>query len=157
LEEKKMESIIILTVILLIAVLGKANSVAIAACGLIMIKLVKADKYLFPIIEKSGLFWGIVLLTAAILIPIARGDITYQNIAKSVISWTGIAALVISLVTTYLSGLGLRYLTLENHGDIMPALILGAVAAAGFLGGVPVGPLITSGILAVFVKIFTKK
>lgn len=77
-----MESIIILTVILFIAVLGKANSVAIAACALIMIKLVKADKLLFPIIEKSGLFWGIVLLTAAILIPIARGDITYQNIAK---------------------------------------------------------------------------
>lgn len=152
-----MESIIILTIILMIAVLGKANSVAIAACALIMIKLVKVDKFLFPIIEKSGLFWGIVLLTASILIPIARGDITYQNITKSIISWMGMAALIISLVTTYLSGLGLRYLTIENHGDIMPALILGAVIAAGFLGGVPVGPLITSGILAAFVKIFSKK
>ncbi|MPN52322.1 hypothetical protein SDC9_199978 [bioreactor metagenome] len=34
----------------------------------------------------------------------------------------------------------------------MPALIIGAVAAAAFLGGVPVGPLITSGILALFTK-----
>lgn len=152
-----MESLIVLTIILLIALIGKANSVAVAACALITIKLIKIDKYLFPIIEKSGMFWGIVLLTAAILIPIARGDITYQNITKSIISWTGMAALIISLITTYLSGIGLRFLTVENHGDIMPALILGAVIAAGFLGGVPVGPLITSGILAAFVKIFSRK
>lgn len=152
-----MEALIILTIILLIAVIGKANSVAVAACGLIMIKLVRADKYLFPIIEKSGMFLGITILTAAILIPIARGDITYQTITKSVISWTGMAALVVSLITTYLSGIGLRFLTVENHSDIMPALILGAVLAAGFLGGVPVGPLITSGILALVVKVFSKK
>lgn len=152
-----MESIIILTIVLFIAVIGKANSVAVAACALIMIKLIKADKFLFPVIEKSGLFWGLVLLTAAILIPIARGEITYQSITKSLLSLTGLAALIISLATTYLSGLGLRYLTIENHGDIMPALILGAVAAAGFLGGVPVGPLITSGILALFIKLFSKK
>lgn len=152
-----MEALIILTVILLIAVLGKANSVAVAACALIMIKLVKGDKYLYPIIEKSGMFLGIALLTAAILIPIARGDITYQNITKSIISWTGMGALIISLLTTYLSGLGLRFLTVENNGSIMPALILGAVIAAGFLGGVPVGPLITSGILAAVVKIFSRK
>lgn len=152
-----MEALIVLTLILMIAVLGKANSVAVAACALIMIKLLKADKYLFPVIEKSGMFWGIALLTAAILIPIARGEITYQNIARSIISWTGIAAFIISLITTYLSGIGLRFLTIENHGDIMPALILGAVAAAGFMGGVPVGPLITSGILAAVVKIFSRK
>lgn len=152
-----MEACIILTVILLIAVIGKANSVAVAACALIMIKLVKGDKYLFPIIEGSGMFLGIALLTAAILIPIARGDITYQNITKSIISWRGMGALIISLLTTYLSGLGLKFLTVEKNGSIMPALILGAVIAAGFLGGVPVGPLITSGILAVVIKIFSRK
>lgn len=152
-----MEALIVLILILMMAVLGKANSVAVAACALIMMKLVKADKYLFPVIEKSGMFWGIVLLTAAILIPIAKGEITYQNIVRSIISWTGMAAFIISLITTYLSGMGLRFLTIENHGDIMPALILGAVAAAGFMGGVPVGPLITSGILAAVVKVFSRK
>lgn len=152
-----MEALIVLILILMMAVLGKANSVAVAACVLIMMKLVKADKYLFPVIEKSGMFWGIVLLTAAILIPIAKGEITYQNIVRSIISWTGMAAFIISLITTYLSGMGLRFLTIENHGDIMPALILGAVAAAGFMGGVPVGPLITSGILAAVVKVFSRK
>ena len=53
-------------------------------------------------------------------------------------------------------GLGLQYLMVQGHGDIMPALILGAVIAAAFFDGVPVGPLITSGMLALGIKIFHK-
>lgn len=34
----------------------------------------------------------------------------------------------------------------------MPALILGAVVAAALLKGVPVGPLITAGLLAVVLR-----
>jgi len=86
------------------------------------------------------------------MIPIANGHITAQNIKNVFTSWIGITALVLSFITTYLSGRGLNYLTVQGHGDIMPAMILGAVAAASFLGGVPVGPLITSGILAIFAK-----
>jgi len=114
------------------------------------------DKYTFPYIENHGMFLGLILLIAAILIPIANGNITPSNIKSVFTSWVGIAALLISLFTTYLSGLGLQYLTVQGHGDIMPALILGAVIAAAFLGGVPVGPLITSGMLALGLKLFHK-
>lgn len=151
-----MESNIILLAILIVAVLGKANSVAIATCILLLIKLLNIEKYLFPTIEKSGVTCGLVILIAAILIPIASGKITLANIKNIFTSPIGIAALFLSLFTTYLSGLGLKYLTVQGHGDVMPAMILGAVFAAAFLGGVPVGPLITSGILALFLKIFRK-
>jgi len=36
----------------------------------------------------------------------------------------------------------LQYITVQGYGDVMPALILGAVIATTFLGGVAVGPLI---------------
>lgn len=149
-----MESNIILLVILAASILGKANSVAIAACILLIIKLLNIDKYTFPYMENHGMFIGLVLLIAAILIPIANGKVTSTNIKNVFTSWVGIAALLVSLFTTYLSGLGLQYLTVQGHGDVMPALILGAVIAAAFLGGVPVGPLITSGILALGLKLF---
>lgn len=151
-----MESNIILMLILAAAVLGKANSVAVATCILLIVKLLNFDQLVFPTIEKNGVFWGLVLLIAAILIPIANGNVAFTNIKSIFTSWIGIIALLLSLFTTYLSGLGLNYLTTQGHGDIMPALILGSIIAAAFLGGVPVGPLITSGILAVFVKIFGK-
>lgn len=40
--------------------------------------------------------------------------------------------------------------------EIMPALICGSIVAAAFFGGVPVGPFITSGILALFLKFISK-
>lgn len=151
-----MESNIILLSILVVSVLGKANSVAIASCILLLIKLLNIEKSIFPIIENNGVFCGLVILIAAILIPIASGKITFINIKNIFLSPIGIIALLLSLFTTYLSGLGLQYLTVQGHSDVMPAMILGAVLAAAFLGGVPVGPLITSGILALGLKIFKK-
>lgn len=151
-----LNSTTMLLVILAVSVLGKADSVAIATCLLLLAKLIKLDDYIFPIVEKMGVSFGLIFLIAAILIPLANGKITAINIKSVFTSWIGIAALLLSLVTTYLSGLGLRYLTVEGHGDIMPALIIGSVIAAAFLRGVPVGPFITSGILTLVVKLFNK-
>ncbi|NMM62733.1 DUF441 domain-containing protein [Clostridium sp. P21] len=151
-----MESNIMLIAILIAAVIGKANSVAIAACVLLMLKLLHIEEYVFPYIEKNGVTIGLILLIAAILIPIAKGTVTTINVKNVFTSWIGIIALVLSFFTTYLSGLGLKYLTVQGHGDVMPAMILGSVAAAAFLGGVPVGPLITSGMLALIAKLIHK-
>lgn len=151
-----LESTTILVIILAISVLGKANSVAIASCILLILKLLNIDKYVFPSLQQNGLTFGLILLLMSILIPIANGDIRYTAIRSVFTSWLGIFALLISLFTTYLSGLGMQYLTLQGHSEIMPSLILGAVAAAAFLGGVPVGPMITSGMIALGLKIFHK-
>jgi uncharacterized membrane protein (DUF441 family) len=147
----------ILLAVLAVAVLGKANGVAVAAGILLIIKLLQGDRQLFPIIERNGMFWGLVILIAAILIPLASGKISGPDLLKAITSWRGIVAMALSFLTTYLSGLGLQYLTVQGHAEIMPALILGAVAAATFLGGVPVGPLITSGLLALLIKWLPQK
>ena len=151
-----MEANIILVIILAISILGKANSVAVGVAILLILKLLNLDKYVFPTLNDKGVFWALVLLIAAILIPIANGQITATNIRGNLLSWIGVVALILSFLTTYLSGLGLQYLTVKGNSDVMPALIVGSVAAAAFLKGVPVGPLITSGMLAVVVKLIHK-
>ncbi|KZL93625.1 hypothetical protein CLMAG_06710 [Clostridium magnum DSM 2767] len=80
-----MSSTIILLLILAVAIFGKANSVAIATCVLFMLKLLGLDRYVYPSIEKSGMTWGLILLIAAIMIPIANGSIAVENI-KSVVT-----------------------------------------------------------------------
>lgn len=151
-----METNIILLIILGISVVGKADSVSVAIALLLIIRLLHIDNLIFPYLEKKGVFFGLILLTSAILIPIANGSITSVHIRSNFLSIVGVVALIISFFTTYLSGVGLKYLTSQGHGDVMPALILGAVAAAAFLDGVPVGPLITSGMLALVMKLFHK-
>lgn len=151
-----MTSTVILLIILAIAIFGKANSVAIAACILLILKLLGLDRIIYPVIEKNGVSLGLIILVAAIMIPLANGSVTIENIKNIFISWIGLAALAISFITTYLSGQGLNYLTVQGHSNVLPAMIIGAVAAAAFLGGVPVGPLITSGILALLTKVIHK-
>lgn len=151
-----MDSSIILVLILAVSIIGHADSVALAACILLIIKLMHLDNYIFPVIESKGMFIGLVILISAILIPIAKGNVGRNDILKVFTSWVGILALGLSLLTTYLSGLGVKYLTASGNGAIMPALIIGAVIASAFLGGVPVGPFITSGILAFIIKLTAK-
>ncbi|AYD40540.1 DUF441 domain-containing protein [Clostridium fermenticellae] len=151
-----MESNIILIVLLLVAVIGKANSVALGICALLFFKLLNIDKYVFPSLQANGISIGVVILIASILVPIANGTVRFSNIKGVFSSFLGIFALLISLFTTYLSGLGMQYLTIQGHSEVMPALIIGAVIAAAFLGGVPVGPMITSGIIALGLKAFHK-
>lgn len=151
-----MEANIVLIILLAISVIGKADSVSIAVAILLIIKLLHVDNYIFPILNNDGTFWALVLLISAILIPIASGSITSIKIKNNLSSLIGVIALVLSFLTTYLSGVGLRYLTADGHSDVMPALILGSVVAAALLKGVPVGPFITSGILALVIKVFHK-
>lgn len=151
-----METNIILLILLAVSVVGRAESVSIAIALLLIFRLLHIDSFIFPVLEKKGVFFGLVILTAAILIPIANGSITGINIKSNFLSVVGVTALALSFLTTYLSGLGLKYLTTQGNSDVMPALILGAVAAAAFLDGVPVGPLITTGVLALVMKLFHK-
>lgn len=155
-EMSNLQQTIILLIVLVVAVVGKADSVATAACILLLLRLLHLDKYIYPTIEKEGVFWGLVILTAAILIPLANGKASFVSIKSVFTSWVGIVALGLSFLTTYLSGLGLNYLTVGGHSDVMPAMIIGSVGAAAFLGGVPVGPLITSGMLVLILKVFHK-
>jgi len=150
------ETNIILVILLSISIIGKADSVSIAIALLLVIRLLHVENLIFPLLEKKGMFIGLVCLTAAILIPIANGSVNSINIKNNFFSVVGIMALILSFFTTYLSGVGLKYLTAGGHSDVMPSLIIGAVAAAAFLGGVPVGPLITSGMLALAMKLFHK-
>lgn len=130
-----METNIILVVILAISVFGKADSVSIAMSILLVIRILHIDSTIFPVLNKYGVFWALVLLIAAIMLPIANGSITLGSIKTNFTSVVGIIALLLSFLTTYLSGLGLKYLTVDSHAGVMPSLILGAVAAAALLGG----------------------
>lgn len=150
-----MESNLVLGLILLIALIGKAHSVALAAALLLVVRILGMEKLCFPVIAKAGVFGGLVLLLMALLIPLASGEVGFHKLCQTSLSFYGFLALVFSCLTTYLSGLGLNFLT-QQRGELMPALILGAVIAAAFLGGVPVGPLITSGLLALIYKIWPR-
>ncbi|QUL98855.1 MAG: DUF441 domain-containing protein [Candidatus Fermentithermobacillus carboniphilus] len=145
---------LMLTVLLLIAVAGKANSVAAAIGILLTARVVGLDQKIpTDFLEKTTMFWGLVLITISVLAPFITGKLQPKQILSAGLSWLGLAAFMISLVTTWLSGRGLYFMTEGGRADLLPSLILGSVISAALLKGVPVGPLISSGILYVVARL----
>lgn len=135
---------ITLILILGISILGHNNSVAFAAGILLVLKLAGLDA-LFPAIEGHGLNWGIIILTIAILVPVANGKITLPIMLESFKTPIGIAAILAGIFAAVSGGLGVQML--KSSPEMVSALIIGTIIGVFFFKGVAVGPLIAGGIV----------
>ena len=90
-----------------------------------------------------GLQLGIIILTAAILVPIANGTVTISTMIDSFKSLPGIVALIAGLLAAISGGLGVPLM--QENPNVIPALIVGTMAGVFFFKGIAVGPLIAAG------------
>lgn len=135
---------ITLILILTISLLGHNNSVALASGILLAMKILGLTAF-FPTIETHGLNWGIVILTIAILIPVANGKITLPIMLESFKTPLGILAILAGIFAAVSGGLGVQML--KDSPEIISSLIIGTIIGVFFWKGVAVGPLIAGGIV----------
>lgn len=136
---------ILLLVIILLGIVGHNYVVAAAAGALLALRLLHGDA-LFPVLEKHALNVGIGVITLAILIPFASGGIGWPEIYRTLASPVGLVALVTGVFVAYLGARGVGYLTHEPQ--VMVGLMVGTIIGVAFFRGVPVGPLIAAGMVA---------
>jgi len=136
---------ILLLVIILLGLVGHNYIVAAAAGVLLVLHLLHGD-VLFPILEKNALNVGIGIITLAILIPFASGEIGWPEIYRTMASPTGLVALAMGIFVAYLGGRGVEFLT--SQPQVMVGLMVGTILGEAFFRGVPVGPLIAAGMVA---------
>ena len=134
---------IILFAILGLGYVGHNMSVAYAAGAVLLVKLLGLNS-LLESLGKQGLNWGIILLTAAILVPIATGKITWQHILNTFKSPIGIVALRVGIGVAVAGNRGVDFML--TSPEIVSSLIVGTMIGVFFFDGVPVGPLIAAGI-----------
>lgn len=140
-----MQAEITLLVIFAVALVGKNPIVATAAGVTILVKISGLGRWLV-FFEDYGIDLGILLMTLAILVPIADGKITVAEIWRTLISRKGLVTIGVGALAAFLAGRGTEFLKIRP--DIMVGLIIGTIAGAMFLGGVPCGPLMAAGIAA---------
>lgn len=133
-----------LLIILAAGVIGHNHSVALAATFLLLVKLLGFSEWFTPL-EKHGLNIGIIVLTIGILAPVASGKITLTHMAETFKSSTGLICLAAGVFVAWAGGLGLSLL--KSSPELVSSLVIGTVAGVFFLKGVPVGPLIASGLV----------
>ncbi|MED4070829.1 DUF441 domain-containing protein [Priestia endophytica] len=145
------QATLFLLIFLGIAVIAKNQSLIFAVAFLLVIKLIGLDSKLFPYLQSKGINLGVTIITIAVLIPIATGEIGFKQLGdavKSSYAWIALGAgIAVALIAKH--GLTL----LQNDPQITAALVIGTILAVALFQGVAVGPLIGAGIAYICMKI----
>ena len=133
---------ITLGAVLLLSLVGH-NMTVVYATGIVLALKVLGLGTALTALGSHGLHWGIILLTAAILIPIATGEITIQTMLESFKTPLGIVAVIAGILAAAAGGSGIQLL--KSTPEVVSALIIGTMAGVFFFKGIAVGPLIAGG------------
>lgn len=144
-------STIFLLILFLLGYIAKNQAIMIAVYILFGLKLFKLDEKLFPYIHDKGIGWGVIIITVAVLIPIANGEIGFKELLESIKSYHAWIALLAGVFVAVVAKYGLTLLA--NDPQITTALVIGTIIAVVVFKGVAVGPLIGAGIAYMLLKI----
>ncbi len=135
-----------LGLVLILSIIGHNMTVVYAAVIVLVLKFL-AQITNSPIILEymggHGLQLGIIILTAAVLVPIADGTVTISTMINSFKSLIGIVAVTAGLLAAISGGVGVPLM--QTNPNVIPALIVGTMIGVFFFKGIAVGPLIAAG------------
>jgi len=145
------ESTVFLLALLLIGAIAKNNSLIISIIVLLVLKYTPLGVRVFPYMQTKGINLGVTIITIAVLVPIATGEIGFKNLIdalKTPVAWI---ALLSGIAVALLAKGGVQLLA--TSPQITAALVLGTVLSVAVFKGVAVGPLIGAGIAYLFIWI----
>lgn len=148
-----MESWLFLGLIMLVAVLAKNQSLMLATGFILLVKFVPASKVFLTWLQGKGINIGVTIITAAILVPIATGDIGLKDLLDAFKSPMGWVAIFCGGLVAVLSSKGVGLIATDPQ--ITVALVFGTILGVVFLKGIAAGPVIASGIAYCILQLFS--
>lgn len=145
------QPVLFLLILLAVGFIAKNQSLLIAVGCLLVIKLLGLESKLLPTIGTKGINWGVTVITIAVLVPIATGEIGFKQLAdamKSSYAWIALGA---GIAVALIAKNGLTLLAEDPH--ITAALVFGTILAVSLFNGVAVGPLIGAGIAYIAMQV----
>lgn len=146
-----MESWLFLGLILLVAIFGKNISLIIAKGVVMVLKLLPFTTKWLPVIQAKGINWGVTVISVAILIPIATGQIGFKDLWQTFKTPAGWIAVAAGIAVAILSRYGVDQLAAVPQVTV--ALVLGTIIGVVAFKGVAAGPVIASGMTFVVVSL----
>ncbi|GAX90609.1 DUF441 domain-containing protein [Effusibacillus lacus] len=142
---------IVLVILIIVGIIGRANILATAASVLLILKLTNLHRF-FPTLERRGLEIGLLFLMIAVLVPLVNGKIQSKDLWGTFFTMSGIFAVIGGILATYLNGQGLTMLRIEPQ--LMLGLVIGSIVGIVCFKGIPVGPLMAAAIAALLMKVY---
>lgn len=142
---------LLLVFLIVLGLMSQNSAITIsAAVLLIMQQTLLLSKYI-PILEQYGIKIGIVILTIGVLAPLVSGKIQLPDLS-SFLNWKMGVSIATGIFVAWLAGKGVPLMS--EQPVLVTGLLIGTIIGVSFLGGIPVGPLIAAGILAVLIGKF---
>ena len=151
-----MTEYLMLGLVLFLSVVGHNQTVVFAVLIVLACKLIADFGFVEPleILGTRGLNFGVIILTAAVLVPIANGTLTPARLLRAFQSTAGIVAIIAGLLAAISGGLGIPLM--QNNPDVIPALLIGTMVGVFFFNGLAVGPLIAAGFTYVVLSLVNR-
>lgn len=141
---------IILIVLVILSFITKNKNLGLAAILVFIVSLSNNQKAV-GFIEKYFMDLGMLFLMIWMLIPLIRMENLGAGALKNLLSLNGAVSFITGIVVVLLAAKGVAFT--KGNADVLTGVVLGSVVGVSLLGGVPVGPLIASGIAYEIVKL----
>ena len=103
-----MESWLFLALILFVGFITKNQSIVIATIFVMILKFLPHTDKLMAQFRTKGINWGVLVITIAILIPIATSEIGFKHLINAFHSPIGWVAIVSGITVSLLSARGVN-------------------------------------------------
>ncbi|MEG6573908.1 MAG: DUF441 domain-containing protein [Caldibacillus debilis] len=133
-------------------VFAKNQPLILAVLFLLFVKILFPGGRIFAILQEKGIDWGITIITVAVLVPVATGEIGFQELIGPLKSVNGVIALLSGVLVALLAKAGVAQLA--EDPAMMAAIVFGTILGLSFFNGVAVGPMIGAGIAWLAIKLF---
>ena len=135
---------LLLVILIILGLLSHNGAITISAAVLLIMQQTFLSQYI-PWFDQYGLKLGIMVLTLVVLSPLVSGKIPLPELS-AFIHWKMFSSIGVGIFVALLAGQGVDLMT--NQPVLVTGLMIGTVIGVSFFGGIPVGPLIAAGILA---------
>ena len=135
---------LLLVILLILGVLSNNSAITISAAVLLIMQQTFLSSHI-PLLEKYGVEIGIIILTIGVLSPLVSGKIQLPDLS-GFLSWKMALSIAVGVLVAWLAGKGVPLM--GEQPILVTGLLIGTIIGVAFLGGIPVGPLIAAGILA---------
>ena len=141
---------LLLVFLIVLGLISQNSAITISAAVLLIMQQTLLSKYI-PILEQYGVKIGIIILTIGVLAPLVSGQIQLPDLS-SFLNWKMGVSIATGIFVAWLAGKGVPLMS--EQPVLVTGLLIGTIIGVSFLGGIPVGPLIAAGILAVLIGKF---
>lgn len=145
----------LLLMALMAAGLAGGNDVVGLAAALALLLKEAAPPGVMQAALRHSVDVGVLFLILGLLLPIASGSVGAAEVASRLFSSrAGLISFAVGIASARLASDG--FSLMQSRPETLLGLVAGSLAGVAFLGGIPAGPLVASGLVAVLVHLVEK-